>query len=224
MLQNPAFSEIAFRAGVAACLRSLRSSVLSGAVPGFGVWLAPMTYYQRNLPHWHPDGRAIFLTWRLFGSLPQVFLRDLEKLKRDPAKQFLVADQMLDAGSTGPQWLGDPAIADHVVATLIRGRDLGHYRLQAYVVMSNHVHVLIEPLVPLARITNGMKGVSAHAANAILIRSGKHFWQDESFDHWIRNDVQFERARNYIERNPVRAGLVVRPEEWRWCSAYGRSE
>src|SRR5690242_2955448 len=30
-----------------------------------------MTYYERNLPHWHPEGKAIFLTWRLFGSLPK---------------------------------------------------------------------------------------------------------------------------------------------------------
>jgi putative transposase len=183
-----------------------------------------MTYYQRNLPHWHPEGRAIFLTWRVWGSLPQVFLRDMEKLRSDPARQFLAVDQMLDAGLTGPHWLSDPTVADHVVATLVRGRELGRYRLQSYVVMSNHVHILIYPLVPLARITNGIKGVSAHEANAILKRKGKHFWQDESFDHWIRNDVQFERARKYIERNPVKAGLVTTPEEWRWSSAYKRAE
>jgi putative transposase len=193
-------------------------------VPGSAFGPALMTYYQRNLPHWHPEGRAIFLTWRLFGSLPQVFLQELEKLKRDPAKQFLVADQMLDASASGPQWLGDPTIAEHVVATLIRGAELRHYDLRAYVVMANHVHILIYPLVPLARITNGIKGVSAHEANAVLKRTGKHFWQDESFDHWIRDDVQFERARNYIERNPVKAGLVATPEEWRWSSAYKRAE
>ena len=183
-----------------------------------------MTYYQRNLPHWHPEGRAVFLTWRLYGSLPQGFLQELEKQKRDPAKQFLVADQMLDAESTGPHWLRNPMVADHVVATLVRGRELGHYLLQAYVVMSNHVHILIDPLVPLCRITNGIKGVSAQEANAILKRTGQHFWQDESFDHWIRDDVQSERARNYIERNPVKAGLVATPEEWRWSSAYKRAE
>ena len=179
-----------------------------------------VTYYQRNLPHWHPDGRVIFLTWRLQGSLPQIFLYDLEKLKQDPAKQFLAADRMLDTSSTGPQWLSDPMIADQVVATLIRGTELGHYHLQAYVVMSNHVHILIQPLVPLSRITNGIRVVSAHRANAILNRTGKPFWQDESFDHWIRSGSQFERARNYIERNPVKAGRATSPEQWRWSSAY----
>jgi putative transposase len=183
-----------------------------------------VSYYQRNLPHWHPEGRVIFLTWRLHCSLPQGFVHDLEKLRQEPARQFLVADQMLDSSSTGPQWLGDPTIASYVVDTLIRGAELGHYQLLAYVVMSNHVHILIQPLVALSRITNGIKGVSAHDANAILGRTGKPFWQDESFDHWIRSNTQFERVRNYIERNPVKAGRVAKAEEWRWSSAYNGAQ
>ncbi|MGB9336527.1 MAG: transposase [Candidatus Acidiferrales bacterium] len=179
-----------------------------------------MSYYQRKLPHWHPEGRAIFLTWRLHGSLPASFVHGLEKLKREPGKQFLAADRMLDAGSIGPQWLSDPEIAGHVAAALIRGTELGQYSLHAYVVMSNHVHILIDPLVPLRRITGGIKGVSARDANARLHRTGKPFWQDESFDHWIRNQAQFERVRAYIERNPVKAGLVASPEKWKWSSAY----
>jgi REP element-mobilizing transposase RayT len=96
---------------------------------------------------------------------------------------------------------------------------LGHYNLDAYVVMPNHVHVLLEPLVPLARITGGIKGVSARDANAALRRVGKPFWEDESFDHWVRDEAEFERIRCYIERNPVSAGLVERPEDWPWSSA-----
>jgi len=61
-----------------------------------------MSYYERNLPYWHPEGRTIFLTWRLHGSLPRSFVRDLERLKEDPGKQFLAADRRLDAGTTGP--------------------------------------------------------------------------------------------------------------------------
>lgn len=178
-----------------------------------------MSYYERNLPHWHPEGRTIFLTWRLHGSLPQSFVHDLEKLKEDPGKQFLAADRMLDAAATGPRWLADLEIAGYVVDTLIRGAELNHYFLHAYVVMSNHVHVLLDPLVPLRRITGGIKGVSARDANGVLGRTGKPFWQDESFDHWVRNEAQFERVRTYIERNPVKAGLVARPEDWKWSSA-----
>jgi hypothetical protein len=54
-----------------------------------------MVYYERNLPHWHPDGKAIFLTWRLFGSLPRELLITLANLREDAGKQFLVADDSL---------------------------------------------------------------------------------------------------------------------------------
>jgi putative DNA methylase len=85
--------------------------------------------------------------------------------------------------------------------------------------MANHVHALLEPKVALARTTNAIKGVTARRANAILGRTGKHFWQDESFDHWVRNEAEFARIRSYIERNPVSAGLVARPEDWLWSTA-----
>ena len=86
--------------------------------------------------------------------------------------------------------------------------------------MPNHVHLLLEPRIPLARITNVMKGIAARDANAVLGRKGKPFWQDESFDHWIRTPAEHERIRQYIEQNPVNARLVARPEDWRWSSAW----
>ena len=161
-----------------------------------------MTYYARNLPHWQPDGRTIFLTWRLHGSLPRGFVHQLQKLEKDSGKQFLTADLSLDAAATGPRWLSDPEIAGYAEDAIDRGAELGHYNLHAYVVMPNHVHLLLDPQVPLRRITGGIKGVSARDANGALGRTGKPFWQDESFDHWIRNGAQFERIRNYIEHNP----------------------
>ena len=180
----------------------------------------PTSYYQRNLPHWHPEGRAIFLTWRLYGSLPRDFVRQMETLKEDPGKQFLVADLRLDAALTGPRWLSDRKIAGYAEGAIKRGGELGHYVLHAHVVMPNHVHVLLTPRAPLHRITGGIKGVSARDANGALGRTGKAFWQDESFDHWIRNGAQFERIRTYIEHNPVKAGLATSPEDWRWSSAH----
>jgi REP element-mobilizing transposase RayT len=177
-------------------------------------------YYQRNLPHWQPEGRAIFLTWRLYGSLPRNFVLQLEKLKGDPGKKFLTADLKLDAAATGPRWLSNPEIARYAEGAIKRGGELGHYVLHAYVVMPNHVHVLLTPLAPLRRITGGIKGVSARDANETLGRTGKAFWQDESFDHWIRNSAQFERIRTYIEQNPVKAGLVIKPQDWRCSSAH----
>jgi REP element-mobilizing transposase RayT len=72
----------------------------------------------------------------------------------------------------------------------------------------------------LPRITRSIKSYSAREANAILGRTGEPFWQIESYDHWVRNSDQFEKIVQYIEFNPVKAGLVAHPEEWRWSSAW----
>jgi len=126
----------------------------------------------------------------------------------------------MDAATIGPLWLKDPRIADNVARSIVRGdTDLNQYALHAYVVMANHVHILISPAAPLARITKGIKGVTGRAANQILRRAGKPFWLDESFDHWVRSESEFDRIVEYIENNPVSAGLVARPADWPWSSA-----
>jgi REP element-mobilizing transposase RayT len=61
-------------------------------------------------------------------------------------------------------------------------RERRFYDLPAYVVMPNHVHLLIRPLVPLPEITRWLKGSTARRANLVLGRTGQPFWQDESFD------------------------------------------
>jgi len=179
-----------------------------------------MAYYERNLPHWHPPGKSIFLTWRLHGSLPRGFLGSLKDDPRPTAgERFRKADARLDRAEDGPLWLKDERVADCVAEAIQRGANrLGHYRLHAFVVMPNHIHLLIHPIASLERITNGLKGVSARNANRILGRVGERFWQDESFDRWVRNGAEFERIRTYIERNPVTAGLVGKPEDWPWSS------
>jgi putative transposase len=85
--------------------------------------------------------------------------------------------------------------------------------------MANHVHLLITPKVAIERITKGIKGVSSRKANLILGRTGTIFWQQESFDHWVRNESEMQRVHSYIERNPVSAGLVKTPSDWPWSSA-----
>ena len=188
-----------------------------------------MTFYRRNLPHWHPEGKTIFITWRLYGSLPVSVLRKLAATtnrsassEADPqeslGKQFLQFDAALDSAKTGPLWLADPELADYTEYPIWRRADLGRFLLHAYVVMPNHVHILLDACLPLAKISGVIKGVSARDANATLGRTGKPFWQDESFDHWVRNSAEFERIRHYIEWNPVSAKLVARPEQWKWSS------
>lgn len=64
-----------------------------------------------------------------------------------------------------------------------------------------------------------LKGVTAREANKILGRTGEPFWQHESYDHRVRNAEEFERIRQYIENNPVKAGLAAEPAAYRWSSA-----
>jgi putative transposase len=176
-----------------------------------------MTYYVRHLPHWSPPGQDIFITWRLHDSLPAQY--------RPPAciessgKAFISYDRILDQARTGPLWLKDPRIANSLLSALNAAQDRKMFALRAYVLMANHVHVLLAPQLPIAQITRQIKGATAREANLILGRTGSRFWQDESFDHWIRNPEEWLRVRTYIERNPVAAGLVSKPEDWPWSSA-----
>ena len=182
-----------------------------------------MTYYKRNLPHWHPESKAIFLTWRLYGSLPEHILVELKNRSADSGRQFARAERFLDRAGFGPCWLQDPRIAACVEDCILRGAlQLCQYQLLAYVVMPNHVHLLIEPGTSVERITHGIKGVSARDANRILKRAGVTFWQAESFDHWVRKPAEGERICRYIENNPVKAGFVSRVEDWKWSSAAGK--
>lgn len=180
-----------------------------------------MAYYERNLPHWHPEGKDIFLTWRLFGSLPASSMYSLRPLPKNTAgEQFRAVDAELDKALHGPLWLKDLHVAECVENTLRRGEiEWDYYVLHAHVVMANHVHMLVGPKVSLSRITHRLKGASAREANRILAREGKRFWQDETFDHWIRDAAEFQRVKAYIEENPVSAGLVQSAGDWRWSSA-----
>lgn len=139
-------------------------------------------------------------------------------------KRFALWDQNLGRVDVGPLWLSDPRIARVVVSAIEQGDStLRLYALKSYVVMRNHVHLLLNPKAPVAEITRRLKGPTARDANRILNRSGKRFWQDESFDHWVRDDAERQRLRCYIENNPVVAGLAKRPEDWLWSSVGRKS-
>jgi putative DNA methylase len=129
-------------------------------------------------------------------------------------------DRQLDSANSGPTFLRHPQVATSVARTLfIASRKWGLYELFAWVVMSNHVHVLLQPHKLLREVTRAVKNTSAREANLILGRTGLRFWQDESYDHWVRDSKELERIVRYIEWNPVRAGLVERSELWPWSSA-----
>lgn len=129
-------------------------------------------------------------------------------------------DKLLDEARTGPLYLRIPQIANLVVDAIYYGANIvGHYQLHAFVVMPNHVHLLVTPLIPVSKIMHSLKRFTAREANRILHLTGKAFWQDESYDHLVRDSTEFQRICRYIECNPVKAGLVSSPEEFLWSSA-----
>ena len=128
-------------------------------------------------------------------------------------------DTALDNSDFGPHWLREPRVAAAVVDGILYGCSILHlFALHAFVVMPNHVHISITPHSPIRRITNGPKGSTARQANRILRRTARPFWQDESYDHWVRDEHEFNRICSYIEWNPVFAALVARPQDWPWSS------
>ncbi len=96
---------------------------------------------------------------------------------------------------------------------------LQHYSLHAFVVMPNHVHMLARPAVALPKLTRSLKGITAKRANSMLALAGKPFWQQESYDHLVQQEHEFEKIKSYIESNPVRAGLVKEASDHPWSSA-----
>ena len=180
-----------------------------------------MKHYERRLPHFDVTGDPLFITFRLYGSLPAKRIVAPEPLSTS-GRAFVAMDRILDRAATGPRHLERPEIAQLVVAAIHDGDSKFHrYRLHAYVVMSNHVHVLLTPNVPSTKWLGPLKGFTAYRANELMGTHGRRFWQDESYDHRVRTHAEFERVRKYIEENPVKAGLTADARLFPWSSAAG---
>jgi REP element-mobilizing transposase RayT len=122
----------------------------------------------------------------------------------------------------GACWLRRPdiaAIAEHALLHF----DGKRYRIIAWCIMPNHIHVMIEIFEAhsISEILHSWKSYIAHKANKVLHRRGE-FWFREYHDRYIRNAEHLANAVEYIENNPVKAGLVSSKWEWRWSSAWIR--
>lgn len=123
---------------------------------------------------------------------------------------------------------GECSLRHREIAALVQ-QNLWHhdgvkYRLLAWCIMPNHVHVLVEIWhTPLGQILSSWKGYTAKQANKLLGRTGV-FWGEDYFDHYIRDEEHLRRVTRYIENNPTKARLVRSPEEWDWSSARYRSK
>jgi REP element-mobilizing transposase RayT len=103
------------------------------------------------------------------------------------------------------------------------------YDLLAAVVMPDHVHMILIPLINdqerrvwlLPEILDAVKGASAHLINKNLSRRGP-VWQQESFDHVLRSSENLDAKIQYVLENPVRRGLVANSAEyhWLWCRPF----
>jgi REP element-mobilizing transposase RayT len=173
------------------------------------------TFHRRRLPHYHSAGQATFLTWRLHDSLPanRSFHTAIAS-----GQAFRAMDRILDSACTGPLFLRMPEVAK-MVMDAIRYRDQRTCQVHSFVIMPNHVHLLMTPFEAVPKVMQSLKRYTAREGNRLLGLTGRSFWQDVSYDRLVRNDTEFERIVHYIERNPVMAGLAATPEEFTWSSA-----
>ncbi|MEJ5349955.1 MAG: transposase [Melioribacteraceae bacterium] len=220
-------------------------------------------YYRRNLPHYQPEGCTFFVTFRLTQSLPlnvivklinekKLELKRINNIKSKILKKqkyyefqqkyFEIFDKYIDTYKKGPSWLVKDEVAS-IVKEAIHYRDGKDYKLIAYTIMPNHVHMIFTPIIKsrinensdlsrtqneqidnarrsvrvyiVTKILQELKRFTALKCNKILNRHGA-FWHHESYDHVIRNIDELRRIVNYILQNPVKANLIDDCDKWKW--------
>jgi len=206
----------------------------SGGVPPAGFPPPENTVLIRNrghLPHWEAATAIYFVTFRLADSLPQDALRRILFSRKDiPLNAAQMGreiseterkrlaklharriEKYLDTG-VGECFFRNPVVAKMVSDSLRQFND-SRYRLFAWCVMPNHIHVVFQAISgnTLPQILHSWKSYTAKQANHILRRSGE-FWQREYYDRLVRDLAEFHRAVQYVVDNPRKAGL----NEWPW--------
>jgi REP element-mobilizing transposase RayT len=185
--------------------------------------LRPKFWHDRGyLPHF--DGGEIiqFVTFRLADSIPKnVVVKLKEELEHNiisDREYHLKINKFLDDGC-GKSYLKNEFVAQMIEETLLRFAE-EKYKLISWVIMPNHVHLLLIPgvNVTLAELMHSIKSYTAHQANKILNRTGK-FWSKEYFDRYMRDHEHYLKTIAYIENNPVKAGLCKSASDWRFGSA-----
>ncbi len=178
---------------------------------------------RRNLPHREQPGATYFVTFRLGDSVPQALLLEWReeqknwlkhhpkpwdwKTEREHNRRFVEdREDWLDQGH-GSCLLRDSRAA-RIVADAVRHFDFQRYVLDAFVVMPNHVHVLVKPTPghSIPNIVHSWKSFTGNAINCLLNRDGQ-VWMPESYDHIVRDWQELLACRQYIAANPAKAGL-----------------
>ena len=170
-----------------------------------------------NLPHWSQFGKMHFVTFRLADSLPHEKLKQIKNEREQwlarygqPSTESQWHEYHLLFSDRINQWLdsnhGQCLLARPECSQIVADA-MGHfnqkwYRLDYWVVMPNHVHVLLIPFHPntLKDILHSWKSYTSKEVNKITHRTGQ-LWQHESFDHIVRNTRQLEKFRAYMIEN-----------------------
>jgi type I restriction enzyme R subunit len=191
--------------------------------------------HRGNLPHWYQPGVTYFVTFRTEDSVPQDLSRSWHHCRAewlrnhgiDPGsplwKEHLRNDatlereyhaiftrefmEYLDRGH-GACVLKDATLSS-IVADSLRHFDRERYELGDFVVMPNHVHLLVclKGDTEIEKQCRSWKTFTATKINKALRQRGR-FWQEESFDHLVRSPEQFAYLQQYIADNPKKAGLA----------------
>jgi putative transposase len=195
------------------------------------------TFYKRNLPHYLISGETYFITFRLADSIPIKIIKQLqdekdrsikiisaydseikrkEQYKRYQSAYFRKIDKLLDKAAYGPKWIEEENVAENI-SKVIHSYHSRFYDLICYTLMPNHIHIVMKPKMAeeLPKILQNIKSKTAIESNKILNRNGR-FWQQESYDHIVRNETEMERILNYVLNNPVKAGLCEKWEDFKW--------
>ncbi len=176
------------------------------------------------LPHFDGD-KTQFITFRLADSLPQNVLNRIkeeiehEKIEDTSDEYRERTEKYLDQG-IGSCILKNPEIAKIVEDTIAYEHEKS-CKIISWVVMPNHVHLLLRPLEghSLSDIMKRIKGVSARKINQATNSSGS-VWQADYFDRYIRDEEHFLKTVDYIKFNPVKAGLCENPSDWEFCKKW----
>ena len=140
-------------------------------------------------------------------------------LQQKQRQMLILIDKYEDTG------YGQCFLKDDNVAQIVKDNLMFHngkkYNLLEWCIMPNHVHTLIEVFrgISLSEILHCWRSYTSHQINKLLNRTGQ-VWMMEYFDRYIRDYEHFDKVVDYIHNNPVKAGLVNNPFEYRWSSAF----
>ncbi|MFZ1731132.1 MAG: transposase [Bacteroidota bacterium] len=191
-------------------------------------------YRKVSLPHLDGVNVIQHITYHLSDSVPSQALMNkktiCESIKNEEQRlrRFrTLIDEFMDSGY-GSCLLKTPELAQVIIDTWEHFRE-ARYDLLAYVVMPNHCHVLIQTngQCTLPQIVLSWKSFTARRINEWKTQRGlievhdtnRKVWHHDYWDRYIRNLTHYYRVVEYIENNPVKAGLVNRAGDWEWSSA-----